>query len=624
METFSTRSAGPGFARRRSAVAGLALLAGWVIGWVPGAGAQEAVLESSALEPLVGEFFQLQLEVPGKEVRVPQIEVDGLTIDYVGASSSTQLSFGAGRQSVLVKKILAYRAKANRAGQFVIPEIAVTTDGKVLTSNSLTLTAREPGDPAADGSVRSPTAFIRIEAERAEIFVGESAGAKVKVYFGPGVQVNDLQREIALQGEDLVFQPSSPPTRGVETVGAVQYQVYSYDTVFSAVKPGEVRIEPVTVEATVRLPADNRFRDRRRESIFDRLLGADPFFDSFLEREYAERVSLTTDPMICKVLPLPKEGRPGDFRGAIGDFRLEVEADPARLKVDEALTVRARIAGQGNFDRIQELSVEEGEDWKAYPATSVFTASDQLGRSGEKQFEQVFFARGPTGRGPEIAFSFFDPLKREYVRLIAPPVPVLVTGAAAPPTFPSVGDSAGASDGRENSAGGGDKPVIRGAVRNWAAGPRPYILASPRFAGMQVAGVLMVAAVLAGGAWARGRRDPAQAAKRLWKAEKRRLLAKLADDSLSPEAFTATAADVIALLGSSPGERRHTTSRQALVRLQAGRKIAGADVLEGVVSAAEKLRWSRGAPAQFEGTATRDAVRNVLLDLAGDPNGERG
>ncbi len=593
--------------------------------WAPVAGAQEAALEASTLEPVVGEHFRLQLEVPGNQVRVPEIEVEGLTIDYVGVSSSTEFSMGRSGRSVLVKKILAYRAKANRAGEFVIPEVAVTADGKALKSNSLTLTAREAGDPAAGGNVRSPAAFIRIEAERPEIFVGESAGATVKAYFGPGVQVVDLQRQIALQGEDLIFQPSGPARRGVETVGSVQYQVFSYDTVFSAVKPGEVRVEPVTVEATVRLPAGARPRDSRRESIFDRVLGNDPFFDSFLDRASSERMPLTTDAMVWKVLPLPKEGRPEDFRGAIGDFRLEVAADPARLKVDEALTVRARIEGQGNFDRIQTLSVEEGEDWKAYPPTSGFTANDQLGRRGEKRFEQVFFARGPTDRGPEIAFSFFDPIKREYVRLIAPPIAVQVTGQAASASLAGEEDSIGEGGEGEDPPEDRNKPAIRGTASDWIAGPRPFVLANPWFGGMQAAGALLVGAVLGMGALVRGKRDPVLAARRLWRAEKRALLTKLADDSLSQEAFAAVAADLIAVLGSSPGEKTRATAREALVRLQAGLKPGDVEALEAVVSAAEKTRWSRdgvrGGAGQVEERATRESVRTVLRQLASDPKG---
>jgi hypothetical protein len=115
------------------------------------------------------------------------------------------------------------------------------------------------------------------------------------------------------------------------------------------------------------------------------------------------------------VLELPAAGRPSDFSGAVGSFKIADELSPNSAAAGDPLTVRLRITGTGNFDRVDSPMLTHLDGWKTYPPTSSFKAGDELGEKGEKTFEQPIIA-GHTGAQtlPELTFSYFDPSTRSY------------------------------------------------------------------------------------------------------------------------------------------------------------------------------------------------------------------
>jgi hypothetical protein len=126
-------------------------------------------------------------------------------------------------------------------------------------------------------------------------------------------------------------------------------------------------------------------------------------------------------------LPLPSEGRPKDFSGAVGSFKIASDISTTRAAVGDPLTLRLHVSGAGNFDRVDSPMLDHLEHWKTYPAKSAFTPSDAVGYKGEKVFEQPLIASQPGDQSiPEIAFSYFDPEARRYERARTAPIKVAV------------------------------------------------------------------------------------------------------------------------------------------------------------------------------------------------------
>ena len=127
-----------------------------------------------------------------------------------------------------------------------------------------------------------------------------------------------------------------------------------------------------------------------------RSLAGRPVPAKHVQRNRSERdVTITSPASELKVLPLPTEGRPKDFSGAVGDFQVSSDISPARAAAGDPLTLRLHVSGAGNFDRVDSTMFDHLDHWKTYPAKSSFTPSDAVGYKGEKVFEQPLIAAQP-------------------------------------------------------------------------------------------------------------------------------------------------------------------------------------------------------------------------------------
>ena len=47
--------------------------------------------------------------------------------------------------------------------------------------------------------------------------------------------------------------------------------------------------------------------------------------------------------------PLPTDGQPDDFSGAVGNFSIDVSTSKKQLKANESLQAKVKISGRGNL-----------------------------------------------------------------------------------------------------------------------------------------------------------------------------------------------------------------------------------------------------------------------------------
>ncbi len=57
--------------------------------------------------------------------------------------------------------------------------------------------------------------------------------------------------------------------------------------------------------------------------------------------------------------PLPQEGKPSDFSGLVGKFKMWSKLEPVSLKTGESATLTVSVSGQGNVNRIPDLKIPE-------------------------------------------------------------------------------------------------------------------------------------------------------------------------------------------------------------------------------------------------------------------------
>ena len=458
-------------------LAGLCLLAIAAPGWA----AQSSI--TAQLEPKqigLGESARLAVTVNGSKSAEPNVpDVDGLEITPVGQQSSIQIINGA--VSSTVSRL--YRVTPNRAGDFTIPAITAAGVGATrpiafrVDRGTGGQTQRAPSGysskPHARGlredeesvDANNRSAFLRVVLPKHDLTVGELVPVEVKAYFRADVSAT-LNGLPMLSSDAFAlneFNDRAEQTR--ELIDGMPYSVVTWTTSLSAVKAGEYPLNlelPVMVRIQARSNSSQRggrnpFRDFFGDnSPFGSSMFDDSFFDDFFGGLVEKPLTLRTDGEVVKIKPLPANGRPAGFSGAVGKFDVSGEAAATSGTTGDPMTLKIKVAGEGNFSRVSTDGLPASAEWKSYKPSAQFEPVDSTGTAGEKAFEQsIVPLKARAQEIPALSFSYFDPDEGKYVTKSTQPIPVeiaqgMVTAAPAttqPASTPATDSPATAADG---------------------------------------------------------------------------------------------------------------------------------------------------------------------------------
>lgn len=421
------------------------LLSALVANSADAAAAADSSVDAS-IEPsqiTLGESARLTYTTSGRgTLSVPLPVVSGLEFRVVGQSSRFEFVNGASISSTST----IIRVTPAEAGVFTIPGPTPKSPPLVLRVNpsgggpSLSnpaapgLNPLNSGAAEANGIRLTPdgSAFVRLEVSKHELFVGESVPAEIQIGMRDGFasSINGLPK---LNSSDFTLNSLSfQPERSAKVIDGKPFTVYSWHSLLSAIKPGSYTL---TFEA----PVTVRVRTQpRRDSILDDLLG-DPFMQNLFGASVTKNLNVASPGAAFTVLPLPSEGKPADFGGAVGSFKITSDISSPTNIAGDPLTLRMHVTGAGTFDRVQSSMLAADSEWKTYQSKSTFSQSDPTGFHGEKTFEQPIIATQPGVQIiPPLTFSYFDPGTRHYETAKSAPLRVAVSpsaadSAAAPP-----------------------------------------------------------------------------------------------------------------------------------------------------------------------------------------------
>jgi hypothetical protein len=227
-----------------------------------------------------------------------------------------------------------------------------------------------------------------------------------------------------------------PTVEGVN-VGNMEYFRDSWLTAIEAPRPGDFPLQATR----------DTYWNRSSTPAMDN----DPFAPLFGRRSELQHKDIPSNKLVMHILPLPDQGRPAGFSGAIGKFQISGNATPAAVGVGEPVTLRFTVTGQGNFDYVRAPLLASDPAWKPYVATAKtnYSENDESHTHAMKIFEQAII---PEKNGilqlPAATFSYFDPDTKQYVNVPVSLPPITVTGempAPAPPVAAAPADAGAAT-----------------------------------------------------------------------------------------------------------------------------------------------------------------------------------
>jgi hypothetical protein len=370
------------------------------------------------LEPArarVGETVTLRIIVKsprgGPIIEMPQLNS---SLQSVGTSDYTEVNITPqGRSNTFTRDIVLL---PQAPGQYSIPSIRVIIAGKPHLTAPLLL--RVTGDaPSQEPYSAITDARLNVRMQPETVYVGQQSTLIGEVWLTPDLHMR-LTRPPSYDApapSDFWIQ-ALPPDPNTETrlVDGQRFIVQRFYGAYFPLTPGRYAFSPARVTYEAR--QGFLFAPQVRE-----LRSASP------------RVT---------VLPIPEQGRPESFNGAVGTLSITSSVVPEQAAVGDAVSLVVEVSGTGNIKALPppKLPKLDGADVLDPSETTEVTTDARIVR-GTKRFTWVLV---PEREGklqlPPIEYASFDPEARTFRRHQTDPgdVDVTPTGAAGPTRLASL------------------------------------------------------------------------------------------------------------------------------------------------------------------------------------------
>ncbi len=398
-----------------------------------GALSAKAVVEN--MEVYTGETFIFQIQVSGSEnPEQPDLSaLKGFSVEFIGGSqnSSSSITIVNGQMTKNEKKgyIFTYRLTAVRIGTFEIPPIEIRSGNETARTNSLVIIARKP--------VETDDIKLRLRLSKDTCYVGEPVTLTVTWYISKNVSNFNFNLPVL---SDTRFDFADPeidknsgkklyriPLGGTEVIGeggqeALDGKIYttiSFKKILFPVESGTIPIEQATVTCSAQTGYSKRSNDPF-SNFFD-----DDFFTSSRRAVY-KTVVAPSNKLMLKVLELPQEGRPANFKGHIGNYKITTSASPVRINVGDPITLTVTVTGPEYLEHI------ELPPFNAQTAfIDKFKIPDERAGAEIKGKSKIFTQtirplNSEVEEIPPVELPYFDTEKGKYLIAKSLPIPLSV------------------------------------------------------------------------------------------------------------------------------------------------------------------------------------------------------
>ena len=362
------------------------------------------------------EYAVLEVEISGKTQDLPRPSLPTLPMFEVysqGQSSSISIVNGEVHSSVTYR----YMIMPQQPGSFPIENISAVYNNKRYVAKPLSLTVLNQGsatpkeleDRAQTDKGDSRDCFLEAVVDDQTPYVNEQVTLTLRFYTAVQHYGSPSLSEPSTTGFWTEVIGNKSPYN--QRINNRTYKVIERKYALFPTQTGALTIGRAGITITV---ASKSRGQRNQLSIFG--LGA------------REQVQVFSEPIRIKVQPLPEKGKPSDFTGTIGKFRMTATADKTQVEVSQPVTLRIEFTGVGNVKSIAEPVIPDLPDFRVYRASSnenVSVYNDKLG--GTKIYEEVFIPSRPGDLEiPGLAFNYFNTETGKYETLKSRPITLKV------------------------------------------------------------------------------------------------------------------------------------------------------------------------------------------------------
>ncbi len=399
----------------------LALLWGGQASW-----AQSLRAQISGRQAEVGETLSLSITLvnaPGPVTpTAPTTNDFDIRLTTPQPRENRQISIVNGRRTDRVEFTYEYQIRPLRIGRLTLPSFTVDLGGRRQRTNPIAI-------ESVKGAV-GPFVVCRIEAADASIYLGQSLDLTMELW------VRRFQQgRIRLRPEDLwhgrlvlsqctlgVFadadlsRPKYREARRADEDGVLHdFFVFILELTVHPSRAGELDL------GSIEMAYDYPITLVRRPGI--------GFFGERWTVGRSRVLHVRPEIPRVEVKPIPTEGRPPDFNGAIGAYKIKATATPTEVAVGDPVTLTLSIRGRGPLERLSSPRLELVEALTRDFEVPKESLAGEI-RDGGKAFTLTIRPlREDVTEVPAIPMSSFDPDTGEFRTARSRPIPLMVRPA---------------------------------------------------------------------------------------------------------------------------------------------------------------------------------------------------
>jgi hypothetical protein len=348
-----------------------------------------------------------------------------------GPNQSISNSWINGKRSY--SKTYSYFLAPKSQGTFSINQATIEINDQIYKTTPLKIIITEAVSKPKDGNsadyVASENVHLIAEVSKSNPFLNEAITIVYKLYVSNDVSITRSWQELDTpKFQDFWSQYIEEKREQQIYETTYQGKPYRYVILKKAVlypqKTGELTIEPLTLDVPIDVQGNTRdIFGRRRMTRVNRTISAGK--------------------RIINVKPLPTEGRPDDFSGAVGNFNFSVSVNKTMLDANEALELKIRTKGIGNLKLFNLPSLTLPSSLEVYePVRDNKVAINIKGMNG---FISDTYTIIPQYKGSypirPISFSYFDVTSAKYKTIISDEIVVKVQNGPVPNQLTEVNKS---------------------------------------------------------------------------------------------------------------------------------------------------------------------------------------
>jgi len=335
-----------------------------------------------------------------------------------GPSQSINNSWINGVRSF--SKSYTYFLSPTKRGTFTIGQSSIEIDGNTYKTSPIQITVTGaveiPKDPNDPNYIASESIHLVAEVSTTKPYLNEPVSVIYKLYVAENTGVRNWSELDSPRYNDFWSQNIEVNRQNVKE-GKYKGENYRYvvlkKTVLYPQKTGKLSIEPLTLDVSVEVPS-------KRRDVFGRLMMT------------TTNRNVTAGKRTIDVKPLPSDGRPDDFSGAVGSFEFNMTSNKNTLKATEAFDLKLEVSGKGNLKLFKLPKPNLPSALEVYEPEHSEKVSTNL--SGMRGSISDTYTVVPNAQGrypiPTVSFSYFDLNTETYKTLKSNELVVAVTDDA--------------------------------------------------------------------------------------------------------------------------------------------------------------------------------------------------